>query len=558
MSASSSAARPEYQHFVPQFLLRNFAHPYSPPKNGTQRQKRSKKKGARIYSGDPVVNNVNLTVDPLSLEETPVKRVLGIDDMYQDTNQPTPQQQRYIESLFGRLESEASPIFRRIVKASEGGDQGLWLTRQERDRIRKFLFLLKYRGSTFHQRYYRMQPSDYDYNDQEQLRDYMREKGFERPVDVWFHNIKAFAELEMDVGNKWITELLLKVYPADAMWFISHVQQMYMAICTPEDDSDQFVLTDNSYNVFEGVDTYVRDPETGKPRGSSWVNFHEFAPVSPKLMIVLRSFLIPVPEEDANAATKAERDLWRKMAVDDVFAPGTKSSLADLPITKARNNYSEVINGQVRSTRSDTTKRKDDRFCFSFFRLGTDHVNRINGFLLDNARNCTRILFQSRDSFKKTLEWYMTEPCEYGKQVLGADMEARLKLLKGLAALMRSMGSSAKPVWDESRVYNYPLSDTEKMRLMSEAFKRICKKYFESPSRNTSPVDKQKSGDMPIYTLLGMVSVRLMLNSVLSLVYRRIHGYIRLRCGAEPKNDATAHQNRLLVSGCAGVYSEEK
>ena len=60
---------------------------------------------------------------------------------------------------------------------------------------------------------------------------------------------------------------------------------------------------------------------------------------------------MPVPEEDANANIKEERDLWRKMAVDDEFTPGTKSSLADLPITKARNNYSEMINGRLELTR---------------------------------------------------------------------------------------------------------------------------------------------------------------------------------------------------------------
>lgn len=521
MAASSSTPRPEYQHFVPQFLLRNFAHPYKPPKNGAKRQKRPKKKDARIYPGDLVVNNVNLTAEPLAIEESPVKRVLGINDMYQDTSQPTEKQQRYIESLFGQLESKASPIFRKIVKSLESGDSGLWLTRDERNRIRKFLFLLKYRGSTFHRRFYFANAADYDQNDREQLRAYMRENGFERPVDVWFNNIKTFAELDMDAENEWIRKLIDQVYPGDAAWFINHVQQMYMAICTPADATDEFVLTDNSYNVYEGANTYVHDPASGKAKESSWVNFHEFAPVSPKLIIVLRSFLIPVPEEDANAEVKEERDFWRKMAVDDEFVPGTKSTLADLPITKARNNYSEMVNGRLELTRSDPTKQKDDKFCFRFFKITTDHVNKINNFMFDNARFCTRMIFQTRDSFLKTLEWYMTEPCEYGKRVVGQDKEARLKLLRNLAALMSSMGSSATPVWDESPAFDIPLTDAARMRLMNEAFKEICAKFADSLAEDSSSDDDSLPGSTPIYTMLGMACLSLILGLTLRRLCRR-------------------------------------
>jgi hypothetical protein len=31
---------------------------------------------------------------------------------------------------------------------------------------------------------------------------------------------------------------------------------------------------------------------------SSWTNVHEFVPISPKLIVVLRSFMLPNPEED--------------------------------------------------------------------------------------------------------------------------------------------------------------------------------------------------------------------------------------------------------------------
>ncbi|KAK7740414.1 hypothetical protein SLS62_011131 [Diatrype stigma] len=445
-----------------------------PSNNGPRRRRGPKKNGAKMYTGDPVVNHVNLLVEPFRIEETLVKRILGANDMYQDASQPTAKQQRHIESLFGKLESEASPIFRKIVKAFEKGDAGLWITRQERNRIRKFLFLLKYRGSTFHRRFYHVNASDYNCDDQEGLRDYMRDKGFERPVDVWFNNIKVIAELDMDVEQReWMAYLLDHIYPTDATWFVSHVQTMYMAICSPSGPSEEFVLTDNSYNVFEGVNSFITNPKTAKSKSSTWVNFHEFAPISPKLMIVLRSFIMPVPEEDGNEDTKEERDWWRRNAVDCYFGHGRKSDLEDLPIRKPRNNYSEIVNGQVRLINKDWKKSKGDKFCFSFFRIGTEHVNKINSYMLENAHACTSVIFGSRDSFAKTLEWYMTAPCDYMKKVLGETEGQKLRLLKNLGALMNSLGSSADPVWDESPKAQPLLSEFEQMELMNEGMQVV-------------------------------------------------------------------------------------
>ncbi len=508
MASSSTAPQLEYQHFVPQFLLRNFAHPYRPAKNGTERRKQPKKKGSRIYPGEPVLNNVNLLADPFVLQETPVKRVLGINNMYQDTSQPTAKQQRHIETLFGKMENDASPIFRKIVKAFDGGDSGIWLTRDERNRVRKFLFLLKYRGSTFHKRFYHVDARDYNCNDQVKLVEFMRERGFERPVDVWFSNITIMAELEMDLEDKWMKHLYEKVYPDDATWFIMHVQQMYMALCTPSHPGDEFIIADNSYNIFEGPNTFKLNPATGKPDVSSaWASFHEFAPVSPKLLIVLRHFVLPVPEEDGHKGIKKERDFWRNEGIDSVFGPGTTSRLADLPIKKPRNNYSEIVNGKVRVLDNDWVKRKEDKFCFSFFPISTDHVNRINGFMFDNAYPCSTFVFGSKDGFKKTLEWYMTQPCTSGLKVMmvGENTNKKLRFIKSLAALMKSLGSDAEPVWDESPALNMkPTSDMEKIRFVNEGMDEFIEQVRGRLDKSEPTESPSKIRYRCIYAALGM------------------------------------------------------
>ncbi|KAI1429150.1 hypothetical protein F5Y12DRAFT_539827 [Xylaria sp. FL1777] len=458
--------RPEYQHFVPQFILRNFAHKYT----GPQRSKKGKKKkGDVIYRGELVVNNVNLKADPMMLEETKVKRILGQYDMYQDTALPA-SQRRQIETMLGKLEAYVSIIFRKIIKAFEAGEPHTWVTREERNSIRKFLFVLKYRGSGFHQRFHHESLDQYNANDKVLLQEYMEKKGFKRPFDVWFHGLKTIMDLNMNTEN-WQHELAENMYLQDAAWFFMHTEMMYMAICTPSEAEAEFILTDNSYNVFEGPNTFAKNPVTGEIMDTGWTSFHEFAPLSPKLMIVLRSFLFPIPEEDSDPKIKASRDAHRKMAVDDWYGASQQSQLADLPIHKPRNSYSEIVNGRVRlRPGEDGVKRKTDKFCFPIFPIGIDHVNKINHILFDNAYRCTNIVFDSRQTFFKTLEWYMTYTGTLGKAITIDSAEERRKFLMNLAALMKSLGSTKEPVWTDHAAK--VMSTFDKMNSMHRALQR--------------------------------------------------------------------------------------
>lgn len=204
--------RPEYQHFVPQFLLRNFAHPYK-PKGGKKRGKGKDENG--IYNNKLVVHNLDLTADPPILCEKPVKRIFGQMNMYQDTRQPSPKQ-RHIEDKLGKLESQASTIFRKITKgfdnaSSPDGASGVWLTRDERNVLRKFLFILKYRGSRFHKRFAHETGEEYFCNDGELMREYMEEKGYKRPIDVWFDGLNAIMDQDIDLEHDWGKEITRKM-----------------------------------------------------------------------------------------------------------------------------------------------------------------------------------------------------------------------------------------------------------------------------------------------------------------------------------------------------------
>lgn len=204
--------RPEYQHFVPQFLLRNFAHAYK-PKGGKKRGKGKDENG--FYNNELVVHNLDLTADTPVLCEKLVKRIFGKMDMYQDTRRPSPHQ-RHIEEKLGKLESQASTIFRKITKgfdnaSSPDGASGVWLTRDERNDLRKFLLILKYRGSRFHKRFAHKTAEEYFCNDGELMREYMKKKGYKRPIDVWFDSLAAIMDQDIDLEHNWGKEIAGKM-----------------------------------------------------------------------------------------------------------------------------------------------------------------------------------------------------------------------------------------------------------------------------------------------------------------------------------------------------------
>lgn len=494
---NSRATSTQYHHFVPRFLLKNFAHPYIPPKGGASvppNLPNGSSRG-RLYRGEPVLNNLDLASEVPEITQRSVKKTFGQADMYRDTTRPHAEQ-HLVEEMFSQLESEASTICRKITTSFDERSRGLWLSRNERNLLRKFLFLMKYRGSGFHRRFYHKTTTDYDANDKDTLLGYMQSKGFTSPMDVWLDNIKTVINLEMDDESKWITELPKRMYPDDAQWLIMHCQSMYMAICTPSKPEDEFILTDNSYNVHEGPTETLLDPSRGDYQPSTWLSFHEFAPLSPRLMIVLRSFLLPSPLEDISPKVKASRDRLWSAAVEEPFGSDATSLLADLPVHKCRNNYTEMSTGKLQFVlHEDGSLRSSHRFFFSFFPIETNHVNSINGILLDNASVCNSVVFQSQNTFRRTLEWYMTEPYRIGKRVTRDPGDKQLRLLLSLAAIMKKLGSKQVPVWEE---VSLPALDNE------EHFRNIREELMRSlPSLLQHISDDNPSEFMQLYMMLG-------------------------------------------------------
>jgi len=441
----------QYQHYIPQFLLRNFSHPYKVPTQSSseQRGKYRYEKGKRPRN--KVLNVVDLTVDGPRLLEAPVSRWFGQADMYKDFTAAI-KENNEVEEELSKLECRTAAILQKIKKAHENSEPGIWLTRVERNMLRKFLFIMKYRGLGFYNKYMSEDPQSYDSEDQHLLRAYMAEHSMARPRDVWLHNLRAILDLDMDAEGKWMTQLPTLMFPADAEMFIVHANFSYIAFCTPTANEDEFLLTDQCYNVFEGPTGETFCAKTGEYMGNTFLCYHEFGPVTPRLIIILRSMILPEALEDTDPRIQKSRQMMMDAVATQFPDPeSVKSILSDLPVAKATNSYTRVVNGRLElAPGASGTPQSTDKFCFRFWPISTKHVDIINSIFLDNLLQCRSVVFGSTAPFKRTLEAYMSMPA-HGFKLIGIGEHrsrvSRLACLKKLSTVLEMLGSNAVPVW---------------------------------------------------------------------------------------------------------------
>ena len=385
----------QYHHFIPRFLLRNFAVFKNPgkitPKTSTNKKKRA-----------PVPTRLNLlNLEKRALEQADVAHTFGFVDLYRDLDASEPEQHD-LEKRLSRLEGDASEIFRKATRAQAGGKHEFQLTRGEKDLLRRFIFIMLYRNRTMAGRYEKS-AADYDCNDRDEMITYMKAKGFAQPRNVYFANIRAFMDVDLSTEwQVWSKEISRRAYASDARWFFKNMQMSYIAFCTPQIEADEFLMTQNVYSIYEGPSD-----------GEIWTDYHIFAPVSPKLMIITRSLLL---QDGVNEDEQSRLELlqWNKSMHRDPDSAG--SCLEDLPIARATNNYSKVENGR---TELLPTKLSRDKhiFYFRFFPLETRHVQKINTILLEEASGTIALVYKSAESLRRALEFYLTDDSEGFKQV---------------------------------------------------------------------------------------------------------------------------------------------
>ena len=335
----------------------------------------------------------------------------------------------------------------------------------------------------------------------------MGEKGFKRPIEVWLDNIKAMLEIKMGFTNDWTKELPQKCYPLDADWFIVHTSSSYMAFCTPSDPTDEFLMTENGYGIYEGPVSNVGNAETGEIVTSAYTEYHMFAHISPRLTIVLRSMLLPLATEDGNAEVRKFREQFLNFTKKFHHDPKTAVSfLEDLPVTKALNSYSKIVNGQYFpiTGRAPVLSSKDS-FRFRFFPLSFEHVSKINIIFLEEAYETSIIAFNNKRSMRRALEYYLSfeeeDTASNFKLTNGRDDCPRLIYLKKLEQAMKLLGGDVEAIYKtrnsddrraryaEDPVYNMV---TESTKLL-EIYRLMCKSDSHESHRSMLNVKSQEN-----------------------------------------------------------------
>ena len=325
------------------------------------------------------------------IEQADVAHTFGFVDLYRDFDKSQPEQHS-LEKRLSRLESEAGEIVARIKRLHESGKEEVQLSRSEKDLLRRFLFIMLYRNRSFGARFEKS-TEDYDAPDREEMVAYIKAKGFARPRDVWFSNLRAFMDVNLNrEWVEWARDLQNEAFPRDAMWFTKNIQSSFMVFCTPDDAANEFLLTQNAYSIFEGPND-----------AGAWTDYHVFAPVSPRLMILTRSLLLPcgtVNDEDSRLA------MLQHIQAMHVNPSSAGSCLEDLPVAIARNNYSKVVGQRVVPLPTNISRDKHV-FYFRFFPIEVKHVQTINTTMLEEALGTMAIVFHSRDALRLTLELYL-------------------------------------------------------------------------------------------------------------------------------------------------------
>jgi hypothetical protein len=322
------------------------------------------------------------------LEERNIGRAYGNQDMYRDI---AASEANHVEKQLAILEGAASRVVRRIQDAQKAGAATIELIRDERNQLRKFLFVMKYRNNKFWKKY-NCTMDEYCEVDKAEVRAFMKRCGLTKPADVWLHTLKAILETPIDVHGVWKQTLLAKAFEHDIQWYIFHMEESYLVLCEPDHADDEFIITENGFGIHEGptFENIVLNPQTNAPiQTDSYTEYHKLAPLSPKLLLVLRS----------NFLRKGNEHMLRALrATPQVSQTPSLFERLDLEPAAAYGGQ----NGQ----RSEAT---DDRvFTFKIHKISREYMDLFNSVLLEEAR--ISITWVSDKAFQKTLRAYLENP----------------------------------------------------------------------------------------------------------------------------------------------------
>lgn len=254
----------QYHHYIPQFILRNFAI-------DVHRAKHSEKRAIKVYfisKNKTMIRNI--------------RRCYGITNMYKDVNNKD--DSMFIEKNLCKLEASVSKIIHRMKESVEQ----FTINKVELDELTRFLFIMYYRKNVQYSQYL---AGNFDVNAKSDIEVYMKRKGFASYNDVWLYNINQVLIAEKNNEALFID----KMYSlARKQYFMIRKSTMYIWKAEP---GSEFILTDNSFGIYDGFYPSV--------------NFHAFYVISPSIVVVMydstSNGLLPLPKS-SNKSMKCKNN----------------------------------------------------------------------------------------------------------------------------------------------------------------------------------------------------------------------------------------------------------
>ena len=257
-------------------------------------------------------------------------------------------------------------------------------------RYRSYNFWSKYTGTI----------DTYERSDRDALIEFLEEKSITDLRQVWLRNLEVIIKTEIDEDREWLQTIGREMFGDDADMYVFHMSESYMAFCEPLSSEDEFILTDNGFGIFEGPVIYDSTnlkstgadgslPRVGDP---TYTEFHKLAPLSPRLILVLRSNFL------------RDEPIWkRRKEISNQFdaQPNAVSLLQDLPIKPPKIHY--WLPGE-----SEPVQTLEDEFFFEIYKVKTEQIHVINGLMLqESVRSITWV---SDESLVRSFHAFLKNP----------------------------------------------------------------------------------------------------------------------------------------------------
>ncbi|CAG8471706.1 135_t:CDS:1 [Ambispora leptoticha] len=381
----------QYHHYIPRFLLRNFAiNNYKRIFVSNEKLFKKKKHLQNLRNKikeEALLQTYDRTVGQLCVSLT--AKNYGYTNMYKDLDH---QDVMHVEDKLSKLEGRASKTIRDIITASQKENQ-IALLRRDLGDLRKFLFIMNYRNRS---RWSQFANEKFDVMTKLLVKNFMHEHKLKSAREVWLRNIREILDTpHEDVKDN------MRIFDLDRNDYQFRMIDCFLVIWQAG-ENDEFIITSNGFGIFEGV--------TGPGLfGQFQFAYHSFYVISPKLVLVLchASF-----REEIGPDTMQKKLGFNRSILENAPHPPAIPTYVAIPKHVPIDEYGRSTDRNPFTAFDSYLKsiglerREDDIFTFPFAKINSATVHLVNSVLLNETKEDLVLTFLSHSYLYKTIVKY--------------------------------------------------------------------------------------------------------------------------------------------------------